>query len=186
MSRAAPNLPTYLGLSLLIFLLLWGVYWLFVGKPRTEVEIAASYSALVGALGARSLLPPVSDDAMLSSLSQLTIDPRKLRMPQGGSVGLAELGLGDVITARVMDASVFRVELKPQQWRELPPGPLRDALRKIARTPLTVQQKSAAATRTEPASPVFSFSENFGGTTYEVTPIFEQDVCIMLMISEAR
>jgi hypothetical protein len=163
-----------------------GVYWLFVGKPRTEVDIADSYSALVGALGARNLLPPVGDDSMLSSLSQLTIDPRKIRMPQGGSVGLAELGLGEVITARIMDSMVFRVELKAQHWRELPPGPLRDALRKIARAPLAIQRNSAEAISSQPSSPVFSFSESYSGARYEVTPIFEQDVCVTLMISEAR
>lgn len=122
---------------------------------------------------------------MLSSLAQMTIDPRKIRMPQGGSVGLAELGLGEVLTARVMNAQVFRVELKPQHWRELPPGPLRDALRKIARAPLTAQQDSAAASRSQPSSPVFSFRESFGGASYEVTPIFEQDICVRLMISQA-
>jgi hypothetical protein len=184
--RTSPNLAAYLGLSLVIFLLLMAVYWLFIGKPRNKVDISTSYAALITALGSQNLLPPVGDDTMLSSLAGMTLDVRKIRMPQGGSVGLTDMGLGEVLTARVMDAQVFRVELNPQFWRELQPGPLREALRQIARSPLAQQQSSPAAIHAQQSSPVFSFQETFGGQTYDVTPVFDNTDCVMLTISQAK
>lgn len=187
MPRLPTNLPAYFGLSLLIFLLLMAVYWLFVEKPRHKVDISTSYTTLAAELGDQNLLPPVGDDTMLSNLAGMTLDPRRLRVPEGGSVGLAELGLGEVLTARVMDAEVFRIELKPQAWRELPRGKLRDALRRISRTPLNEQQASPGVYRTDPTSPVFAFRESYGGSLYEIAPIFEQDgSCVLLMISRVE
>lgn len=162
------------------------VYWLVVVRPQHKVDIAGSYSNLISELGTQNLLPPVSDDVMVSSLIAMTLDPRKVRQPPEGSVGLGELGLGNVLTARSMDTKVFRLELKPQQWRELRPGPLQYALRRIARMPLKNQQESAGALNAQGATATFYFEGSYGGRAYEVKPIFEKDVCVELMLSQAQ
>lgn len=186
MPKLPRNLGPQLGLSIAIFVVLMLVYWFFVGKPRTKVDIGLEYSNLTTALAHKNLLPPVGDDVVLSTLTTMTIDPARLRLPQGGSVGLSELGLGSVITLRAMDATVFRVELKPQFWRELQPGPLRDSLRTIARAPLRTQQSSKSAIKDAQSQGVFSFVTSFGGKSYNVVPVFEEDTCVMLVISEAK
>ena len=99
------NLPVQIGLSAAIFAVLLAIYWFAVAKPKTDVDVADSYDATAQALSISGLLPLASDDQMLMVFAEMTNDLRKIRYPEA-SVGASEIGLGNVILGRVVDAKV--------------------------------------------------------------------------------
>lgn len=173
------NYFAWAGLSLAIFLGL-----LFVSNLATRHEIKSTsvqqaYDELAAALDAAGILPGVGEGEMFSAFAGQTFDKGKLRAPSPGPSGTIELKLGNVLSAKFRDGQATYIEIHPGNYKQLTPGALRNALKKINRLPysMQVEQLAGAATKS------FTVSVIQNGVHYIISPGFNNQQCTSLVVN---
>ena len=159
--------------ALALFAVLATARWVLVPAERGVGNVQRAYDTLASALDQQKLLPLASEDEARAGLAALATSSGQLSSGNGAD-GNQALLLGQVIVCEIPADTVLTLELRPQAWRDLAPGPLRDALSKLSRIPL---ERQAGKNPPGMALPTyrsrFDFTCTIGAQKYIFTPGFD-------------
>lgn len=173
----------WLGISLAIFVCLLFISHLVEKREIKNTSVQQAYDELALALDRAGILPGVGEGEMFTAFAGQTLDKSKLIPPSHGAFGGDELSLGTVLTANLRQGSTWFIELKPGNYKQLKPGALRRALKKINRLTCSQQlaQFSGSATST---SRSFTVTVCPSGVTYSISPGFIKEQCTSLVFNK--
>lgn len=164
--------------AVLIFGGLLSARWLMNPADRGQVSVQECYDELAVALDQAGVLPLRGPDELLMGYASLVVSLSQLSEPQM-SGGVATLSLATVLSGAATDAGVQELRIRPQQWREVRPGAVRTALRRLSRLPLSKQAATVSGGSSATASGAavgpaanFSFFIRVGTHRYRCIPYF--------------
>jgi hypothetical protein len=159
--------------ALALFAILVAARWAFVPTEHGVGNVQRAYDSLASALEQQKLLPLASEDEARAGLAALATTPGQLQSGTDAD-GNQALLLGQVIVCQIPADTVTTVELRPQAWRDLAPGALRDALSKLSRIPLERQAgKNPPGMALPTYRSQFDFTCTIGAQKFVFTPGFD-------------
>lgn len=176
--------------GLLIFGGLLGARWLVHPAERGQLSVQAGYDELAAALSQAGILPLRGEDALLLGYANVVVSLSQLSEPQL-SGGVTTVALGTALSGAAVDGTVYELRIRPQQWRDLRPGALRTALRKLSQIPLSKQSLASAQAAGSPpggaaaAPPNFDYTVAVGSRSYRCVPYFSAQRLDEILIKPA-
>lgn len=173
--------------AVLLFAALLGLQYAARRFTTRHITLQDTYNELGQGLHAAGVLPLGSLGEMRAGLALLGAGELDAEAAAGAGAGngagtyAALAGAWRVFTS---PSGVSWIEADPRSWRQLPRGAVSRALKRIAAQDFYAQSaayKRQQGLRNLPVD--FAFSIAVAGVEYVITPLFEDDKCVLLRIT---
>ncbi len=148
-----------------------------------RTTLADIYAELGAGLRDAGVLPLGSLGEMRAGLALLGAGELSAEPGAGDDSG-AYTALGGTWHVYANPGGVSWIELDPRSWRQLPRATVGQALKRIAGMNFYAQAGAYRKQQGLRSLPLdFTFAVSAGSAQYQITPLFEDDVCVMLRIA---